>query len=171
MRVINIIVKILTFPAAFLKGFWEQLFCKIFKVPVESKKIFQWNEMAGHIEHEPLASASKSFWYCLLTGLMTFLAGVIFAFPGLAIVYLGSASVVMRALAFGCILNAAGMFTNIFPSIEDALMMWEKYKTMGTGAKIVFGPGAVIMYVGAYAETWGITFFTNHALAALLLFI
>ena len=42
---------------------------------------------------------------------------------------------------------------------------------MKTGAKIVLAPAAAIMYVGAYAETWGITFLTNHAIFALMFFI
>ena len=170
MRVLNVIAKILTFPAAFLKGFWEQLLCKIMGAPVENKKIFQWNEMAGHIEHEPFPTAAKSFWFCFLSGFMVFLAGVILALPGVVALYLGSTGV-MKFFGLACIGNAAMMFTNIFPSIEDALMMWEKFKTMKTGAKIILAPAAAIMYVGAYAETWGITFLTNHAIFALMFFI
>ncbi len=170
MRVINVIVKILTLSGAFLKGFWEQLLCKIMGAPVENKKIFQWNEMAGHIEHEPFPTAAKSFWFCFLSGLMVFLAGVILALPGLVSLYLGSSGT-MKFFGLACLGNAAIMFTNIFPSIEDALMMWEKFKTMKTGAKIVLAPAAAIMYVGAYAETWGITFLTNHAIFALMFFI
>lgn len=171
MRVINVIVKILTLSGAFLKGFWEQLLCKIMGAPVENKKIFQWNEMAGHIEHEPFPTAAKSFWFCFLSGFMVFLAGIILALPGFVTLYLGSTSMTMKLFGFACLGNAAIMFTNIFPSIEDALMMWEKFKTMKTGAKIILAPAAAIMYVGAYAETWGITFVTNHAIFALLLFI
>lgn len=168
MRVLNVIAKILTFPAAFLKGFWEQLLCKIMGAPVENKKIFQWNEMAGHIEHEPFPTAAKSFWFCFLSGLMVFLMGVIIAIPGILCTYLGASSILLKWFGFGCLGNAAQMFTNIFPSIEDALMMWEKFKTMKTGAKILLAPAAAIMYVGAYAETWGITFLTNYALFILL---
>ncbi len=171
MRVLNVIAKILTFPGAFLKGFWEQLLCKIMGAPVENKKIFQWNEMAGHIEHEPFPTAAKSFWFCFLSGFMVFLAGVIIAFPALLCLYLGSSGMMMKYISFVCLGNAAIMFTNIFPSIEDALMMWEKFKTMKTGAKIILAPAAAIMYVGAYAETWGITFLTNHAIFALMFFI
>ncbi len=171
MRVLNVIAKVLTFPAAFLKGFWEQLLCKIMGAPVENKKIFQWNEMAGHIEHEPFPTAAKSFWFCLLSGFMVFLMGGIVAIPGVICAYLGASGVVLKALGIICLFNAAMLFTNIFPSIEDALMMWEKYKTMKKGAKIILAPAAAIMYVGAYAETWGITCLTNYALAVLLFLI
>ena len=42
---------------------------------------------------------------------------------------------------------------------------------MGKSAKIIFAPGAAIMYVGAYAENMGITFLTNAALAAAMLLL
>lgn len=170
MRIINVIVKVLTFPAAFLKGFWEQRICRMMGIPVESKKIFQSGEMAGHIEHELFRSPSKSFRFCFFSGLMVFLAGVIMAFPGLICVYLGSAGF-MKWFALACLGNAAMMFTNIFPSIGDAIEMWENYKKMGTSAKILLAPVAAIMYVGAYAETWGITLLTNYGLAVLLFLI
>ncbi len=172
MRVLNVIAKILTFPAAFLKGFWEQLLCKMMSVPVENKKIFQWNEMAGHIEHEPLPTNAKSFWFCFVTGFMMFLTGLIFAVPAFVnLFYLDVSSGVIRFFSIFYMVCALASFTNMFPSIEDALMMWEKYKKMGKGAKIILAPAATIMYVGAYAETWGITFLTNVALAVVILLV
>ena len=172
MRVLNIIAKILTFPAAFLKGFWEQRLCKMMGTIVENKKIFQWNEMAGHIEHEPFNTAGKSFWFCFISGFMVFLTGLIFAVPGvLGCLFLDLPMSVSRLWCITMLGGAASFMSNIFPSIEDALMMWEKFKTMKTGAKIILAPAAAIMYVGAYAETWGITFVTNHVIFALLLFI
>ncbi len=172
MRVINIIVKILTFPVAFLKGFWEQRLCKMMGAIVENKKIFQWNEMAGHIEHEPFSTAAKSFWFCFLSGFMVFLMGLIFAVPGiLGCLYLDLPVSISKMWCISALGGAAACFSNIFPSIEDALMMWEKYKTMKLGARIILAPAAAIMYVGAYAETWGITFLVNHAAYVLIAFL
>ncbi len=172
MRYINAIVKILTFPAGFLRGFWEQIFCKIFGVPVENRKYFQFNEMAGHVEHEPLPTGAKSFWFCFVPGMMIFLAGLVFAVPSVInLFYLDTANISLKVISYACLYLAFCMFTNLFPSLEDALMMWEKYKKMGKGAKIVFAPGAALMYVGAYAEGMGITFLTNLALTAVVLFV
>lgn len=172
MRYINPIVKILTFTSAWLKGFWEQLLCKIMGTPVENKKLFQFNEMAGHIEHEPFATSSKSFWFCFVSGFMVFLFGVLLAIPAIFnLLYLDVSSLTIRTMSISMLFGAASVLTNIFPSVEDALMMWENYKKMGKAAKIILAPAAAIMYVGAYAETWGITFLTNHALAALVLFL
>ena len=170
MRIINVIVKVLTFPAAFLKGFWEHRICRMMGIPVESNKIFGSGEMAGHIEHELFRSPSKSFNFCFFSGLMVFLAGLIIAFPGLICVYMGSAGF-MKWYAIACLGNAAMMFTNIFPSIGDAIEMWESYKEMNKAAKILLAPAAAIMYVGAYLETWGITLLTNIGLVVFLLLI
>lgn len=172
MRTLNMIAKILTFPAAFLKGFWEQLLCKMMGCPVESKKIFQSGEMAGHIEHEPFPTAAKSFWFCFVTGFMMFLTGLIFAVPAVInLFYLDSASPIVRFFSIFYLYVALGAFTNIFPSVEDALMMWEKYKGMKKGAKVIFAPAAAIMYIGSFAETWGITFVTNCLLGAAMLLL
>ena len=172
MRIINKIVKILTFPAAFLKGFWEQLLCKMMGCPVESKKIFQSGEMAGHIEHEPFPTAAKSFWFCFVSGFMMFLTGLLFAVPAVInLFYFDATSPVIRFFSIFYLYVALGAFTNLFPSIEDGLMMWERYKDMKKGAKIIFAPAAVIMYIGSFAETNGITFATNCLLAAAMLLL
>ncbi len=171
MRYINAIVKILTFPGGFLKGFWEQILCRIYKTPVENRKYFQFNEMAGHIEHEPFATKEKSFWFCFISGIILFFTGLFFAAPaavGLSLLY---TSGFLKVLSIICLYVGLSMLTNIFPSIEDGLMMWENYKNMNIVKKIIFAPGAIIMYIGAYAESFGITFLTNVGLAALLLFL
>ena len=170
MRVINKIVKILTFPSAFLKGFWEQLLCKMMGCPVESKKIFQSGEMAGHIEHEPFPTAAKSFWFCFVTGFMMFLTGLLFAVPAVVnLFYLDASSPILKFFSIIYLYCAFGAFTNMFPSIEDGLMMWEKFKGMKKAGKIILAPAAAIMYIGSFAETNGITFATNCLLAAAML--
>ncbi len=172
MRVLNMIVKILTFPAAFLKGFYEQLVCKCMGCPVESKKIFQSGEMAGHIEHEPFPTAAKSFWFCFITGFMLFLIGAIFAVPAVInLFYLDVASPVLRFFSIFYLYVAIGAFSNMFPSVEDGLMMWEKFKGMKKGAKVILYPAAAIMYVGSFTETWGVTFVTNCLLGAAMLLL
>ncbi len=169
MRYINAIVKILTFSGGFLRGFWEQMLCKAYGVPVENKKYFQFNEMAGHVEHEPLPTAGKSFWFCTISGLAMLLFGTACAVPGVIyLFYFDVASVYLKILSWLFIYTAFCAFTNLFPSFEDALMMWEKYKTFGKAKRIIYAPGAAIMYIGSYAESWGITFATNLVLTVLL---
>ena len=172
MRYINAIVKFLTFPGGFLRGFWEQTLCKSYGVPVENKKYFQFNEMAGHVEHEPVNSATKNFLFCFFSGFMVFLAGLVFALPAVVnLMYLDIMNETLRIFSIGFLYLAVSMFSNLFPSVEDALMMWEKYKTMDTVPKIIFAPAAAIMYFGAYAENFGITLLTNVGLAAVVLFV
>ncbi len=171
MRYINAIVKILTFPGGLLRGFWEQLFCKIYGIPVENRKYFQFNEMAGHIEHEPIKHPTMNYFYCLVSGLMVFIAGIVFLFPAfINLFYLDIMDETMRTINYVFLYLGVSMLTNIFPSIEDSLMMWENYKKLTKIEKIFYAPGAVIMYAGAYAENFGITLLTNVALAAVILF-
>ncbi len=172
MKVLQIITKILTFPGAFYRGFWEQFFCKIYNLPVENKKYFQMNEMCGHVEHEPLSKPSNSFWFCFLSGLMVFLAGVLMLVaPVINLFVFGIQEQVFKVLNYCLLYLGLSMMTNIFPSVEDALMMWEGYHKLGKAAKIIFAPGAFFMYVGAYAESFGITFFTNLICAAIVVFM
>lgn len=169
MRIINPIVKILTFPGGFIKGFWEQVVCKIFGIPVENKKYFQFNEMAGHVEHEP-AKGMKRFWLCFIPGWMTFITGIFFAVPAFFNLYfLDVTTPTLSVVSIMCLYFALSMFTNLFPSMEDALMMWESYKESSKASKIIFAPGAAIMLIGSYAESFGVTLLTNAALAALVL--
>ena len=171
MRYINAIVKILTFPGGLLRGFWEQLFCKIYGIPVENRKYFQFNEMAGHIEHEPIKKPTMNFFYCLVSGLMVFIAGFIFVFPAfINLFYLDIIDETMRVINCVFLYIGLSMLTNIFPSIEDTLMMWESYKKLTKIEKIFYAPGAAVMYAGAYAENFGITLLTNVALAVVILF-
>ncbi len=172
MRYINAIIKLLTFPGGFFRGFWEQVLCKSSGVPVENRKCFQFNEMAGHIEHEPFPTARKSVAFCMTSGIMVFLAGVVFAIPAvLNLFYLGVISQSLKVISFMCLYLAFSMFTNLFPSVEDALMMWEKYKSMKKVSRIILAPAVGIMYIGAKSEGMGITFVTNIIITAVLIFI
>ncbi len=172
MRYINAIIKLLTFPGGFLRGFWEQSICKSCAVPVENRKCFQFNEMAGHIEHEPFASASKSVLFCMRSGFMVFFTGIVFAIPAVInLFYLGIMSDALKVISYIFLYLAFSMFTNLFPSYEDALMMWEKHKQLPKAAKIITAPAAAVMYIGSKAESMGITFITNIAIIVLLLVI
>jgi len=172
MNALYVITKYLTFPGALLRGFWEQSICRLMKIPVENNKYLQTNEMSGHIEHEFVRKKEGSFWFAFIPGLLVFLAGLVFfTAPFVNLFYLEIQGKVIRIWMYIFLYVALSMFTNIFPSIEDAIVMWENYKQLNTGLKILFAPGAVIMYIGAFAEKYCITFVTNVLLAAVILFI
>ena len=58
MRTLYIITRILTFPGAYLRGFWEQLTCRILGLPVEVPGYLRIDEACSHVEH---SLAKKGF--------------------------------------------------------------------------------------------------------------
>ncbi len=58
------------------------------------------------------------------------------------------------------------LLTNLFPIIEDAVVMKEQYKNLNVVLKIIFFPGFIVMQVGARLEKYGITFLLLVALTA-----
>lgn len=162
LNIILILSKILTFPGAMIRGFWEQIYCKTHKVPVENNKYLRLNEMCGHIEHEQMPTKSKTFSYCFFPGIMVFITGLIFFVPSfINLWYLDIQDQALKTIFYILLYLAFSMFTNIFPTIEDALYMWDNYKKRSLVGKIFFAPASAIMYIGSYAEAYAITFLTN----------
>lgn len=172
MKILYIISKYITFPGAFLRCFWEQFVCKIQKVAIENNKCLQVNEMCGHIEHETIDGKVKSFLNALIPGLLVFIAGaVLLTAPFVNLLLIGILQKPLKVIMYVMLYLALSMLTNIFPSTEDAIFMWENYKQLGKGLKILFAPGAAIMYVGSYLEKYCVTFFVNIIIAALIIFL
>ncbi|MBQ7653453.1 MAG: hypothetical protein IJS17_00090 [Clostridia bacterium] len=172
MTALYVITKYLTFPGAFLRCFWEQFMCKLFKLPIENNKCLQTNEMCGHIEHEMVDGKVKSFFFTFVPGFLTFLMGVVCLIPPVVdLLILNVSTTLLRIVCFVLLYFAVSMLTNIFPGIEDAMVMWENYTELGIGLKILFFLGAATMKIGAYCEKYTITFWTNFAIAALILFL
>lgn len=172
MTALYVITKYLTFPGAFLRCFWEQFMCKLSKLPIENNKCLQTNEMCGHIEHEMVTGKTRSFFFTFIPGLMTFILGVVCLIPPLVnLLFLNVSTLTVRIVCYVLLYLAVSMLTNIFPSIEDAMVMWENYTQLGIGLKILFFLGAVIMKAGAFCEKYTITFWTNLAIAALIIFL
>lgn len=159
MGLINYILKILTFPGAFLKGFLEHLACRMYEIPVEFSRYFQKNELCGHVEHM-LAPKKGSFGICFLPHIISLFCGLVFTIPAaLNIVYLGKVNV------FGIIFLYVGIscLLNCFPLIEDVLNMWDNLFSKETSliAKIGLAAPAAIMYLGAYLEHYFVTILTT----------
>lgn len=172
MTVLYVITKYLTFPGAFLRCFWEQFMCKLQKLPIENNKCLQTNEMCGHIEHEISRGKAKSFFFAFIPGLLTFLMGVVCLIPPLVdLLILDVSAPALKIVCYVSLYLAVSMLTNIFPSVEDAMVMWEDYTKLGLGLRILFFLGAVIMKVGAVCEKYTVTFWTNLALAAIIIFL
>ncbi len=164
MTVIYIASKILTFPGAYLRGFWEQLTCKILGLPVEMPGYLRLDEACGHVEH---GLAEKGFsvyliatgpgFMNLMTGFPLFLAGYI------NLVYMGIRPAdSMGLFIFYILLLYVGfsLLCNVFPLVEDAMNLYDivfSQKKMNIIGRIFAFIPSMITYAGAYLEKYAIT--------------
>ncbi len=164
MTALYIASKILTFPGAYIKGFWEHLTCKILGIPVEIPGYLRIDEACGHVEH---SLATKGFRaYLLATGpaFMNFNAGIwIFLAGFVNLNYMGITpydSVGLFVLYILMTYVGVSMLCNVFPLVEDAMnlydLLYSQKKGNAVGRILAYIP-TVITYAGAYAEKYCIT--------------
>ena len=167
MSMLYIIGKIITLPGAYLKTFWEHFACRLLGIPVETTKYLTYDESLGHVEHEFTKTLPRTFLFCWLPGLANRILGVPMLFAGaLGILYLGVEPVIRetgnKTLIFYVYLVllylGISFLCNIFPLVEDALLLWDKL--YGTDSKanifwkiILFIP-SVCMLAGSYLEQY-----------------
>ncbi|MBQ7102389.1 MAG: hypothetical protein IJN81_12175 [Clostridia bacterium] len=189
MTVWYVITKIFTFPGALTKAFYEQLMCKIFKCPVEDNRYLRTDEMCGHVEHEFIERPVASFMYCFIPGLLNFFFAMFLGlFPLVNVLYLGNYSgfVASSQILSSAITDAnavalvdmllpiifmwlcVSMLNNLFPLIEDAVVMKEQYSKLNGFAKVIFFPGYIVMSIGARLEKYGISFIILAVLSFVL---
>lgn len=164
MTALYIASKILTFPGAYLRGFWEQLTCKILGLPVETPGYLRIDEACGHVEH---GLAQKGFaaylmatgpgFMNLMTGFPIFLAGFV------NLIYMGIRFSDSPALFITYIIMTyvgVSLMCNVFPLVEDAMNLYDvafSQKKMNIiGRFFAFIP-AMITYAGAYLEKYAVT--------------
>lgn len=169
MEVVYAIIKIITFPGTILKGFFEQLACRIYKIPVTNNDYIQTNELCGHVEHD-LVRGKKSFAVCFLPFILNLLAGLAITTPATVLIfYIDKSSVVFSIIAYFAAYLGISLLVNMFPLIEDSLSMWEslygKESTATMVSKILLAPFAVILLCGSYLERYCITLITSLILA------
>ncbi len=188
MTVWYVITKIFTFPGALTKAFYEQLMCRIFKCPVEDNRYLRTDEVCGHVEHEFIERPVASFMYCFIPGMLNFFFGLFLGlFPLINVVYLGNysgfvassqilSSVIKDANAVALVdmllpiifmWLSVSMFNNLFPLLEDAVVMKEQYSKLNGFAKVIFFPGYIVIKIGARLEKYGISFIILAALSFL----
>lgn len=189
MTAIYVITKILTFPGALTKAFYEQIMCKILKCPVEDNRYLRTDEMCGHVEHEFIERPVASFMYCFIPGLLNFMLAMFLGFfPLVNVVYLGNYSgfVASSSALSSAITDSnavalidmllpivfmwltASLLNNLFPLVEDAMVMKEQYSKLNIVAKILFAPGFAVMYIGSRLEKYGLSFLILAALSFVL---
>ena len=60
------LTRLLTFPGAFVRCFWEQIVCRICGVPVEDNRYLRADELSSHVDHELMPTASSAFAICFV---------------------------------------------------------------------------------------------------------
>lgn len=169
------IAKLLTFPGALIHALWEHVLCRIYGTPIEDPRYMRSDEMCGHIEHEVEASTGKRFFMCFLPFLFNLVIGVVTAFPAAAGLFWNGLTGADGALSAIMLWVGISMLANVFPSVEDALMLWDAIYRRDGGihiiGKILLAPFAAVFYVGSYLDKWGVTLLTGIATAVFMPFI
>lgn len=174
MTVLTIILKLLTFPGAYMKGFFEQVNCKICGCLVESDGYLRMDAACGHVDHTPADKKGKAFLIAVLPGTFTFLFGLIFWLSGLEALTLlrvrATDSLPMFVIYVVLAYLGFSFLNNVFPMPEDAHNNWDllygKKSNANMAAKVLlFIPSALNM-AGAYLEKFGINFLLLAAATA-----
>ncbi len=165
MTTIYIITRILTFPGAYLRGFWEQLTCKILGLPVEASGYLRIDEACSHVEHSLAKKGFASYLMATGAGFMNFMTGLpIFLAGFMNLRYMGiTYQDNLGYFIFYVLMTYAGfsMLCNIFPLIEDAMNLFDvayKQKKLNIVGRIIFFIPSAITYAGAYLEKYCINF-------------
>lgn len=162
--VIYFIGKVLTFPGAYIKAFFEHLIARAFSIPVEDTKYLRFTDGCGHVEHDAIGSKAKIFFYCLLPGLFTAIIGtpmLYMGFAGLFFFKVPTDSSTMLMFIVYCILFYLGfsLCANQYPLMEDAICLWHTlYGKDGANlfVKIVLFIPTVLIIAGAFLERYAL---------------
>ena len=172
MTGLYILVRYLTFPGAILKGFWQQVVCRICKVPVEDNRYLRKDEMCGNIEHEFMPKARGAFALCFVPAFMNALLCVLLTVVPEIVLFFGIGGMALKAVSIVSLWFGASLYLNSYPLVEDAMNMMNKvYRKGNILQKIFYAPAAAVLYIGAYLERYNVTFlaFVAGALALVIL--
>ncbi len=163
MRTIYIIVKSLTLPGAILHAFFEHMSCRWTKVIVDDARTVQFNEMLGHVDHELIKRKGASFDVCFIPFFFNLALGFLLLMNGATTVYyFGKYN---DGLAWICLYLGISLCANLFPQIEDVMMLKENFFINNDKkiSKILVAPFYAIFFIGAKLEQLGITLLTSIA--------
>lgn len=171
MRIIYVIVKLLTLPGAMTHAFFEHMSCRICKILVEDARTVRADEMLSHIEHELVKRRGASFDICFIPFIFNLFFGIAVLCSGsVAILYLGSFK---NALLWFLFYMGISLLTNLFPQMEDVMMLKENIYNGKTNiaVKIIAAPFFAVLYIGAQLERFGLTLITSIGFAFALPYI
>ncbi len=171
MNVLFFITRILTFSGSAVRCFWEYLVCRIYKLPIEDIRCFKVNEMCSHIEHEFPEKTAQSFLLCFFPFILNLCMGTCFLlYSSYHAFYAGAVN--LNIVIF--LIVGISMYSNLFPSVEDALYLRDGIYASGGKSlfvKILLAPFTYLMLVGAYLEKYSVSVLTSIAAAAAFPFV
>ena len=161
MTTIYYLLKLLTFPGAVTRAFWEQVVCRIGKIPVEDSRYLRMNEMCGHVEHYLAATPRSAFALCYVPRFMNVvLACIVGTMSATRLLYLGETLTLISMVDIIGLWFAFSLLTNCSPMQEDAMNMWSLVYSKKSNflQKIFYFPGAVVSVVWAFLDKYSLHF-------------
>lgn len=166
------LTKAVFFPGTYIKAFFEHIICRLLGIKIYAADSYiSKNVLSGHVAAVSPESSGKSFFFCLLPGILSFIVGFPAIFVGtLTLGYLGidvidpisgsfSPMFIVYCLIF---LFGASFFNSLFPYTEDAAHMWKVLYGKNSKANITekifaFIPSCIIV-AGSYLERYCVSF-------------
>ena len=154
----------LTLPGSVLRAFFEHVFLKLLRVPVEDTAYLQRNELCGHVEHKPVRAPGRICVLCFAPGVLMLLFGAAFWIPAaLQLFYMGVAPVnpATGGLSVMFIICAALYYFGVcclccaFPSYEDALYLADAFGAAPLPVKILLYLPVQLARAGAFVQRFG----------------
>lgn len=159
MTKLYIASKILTFPGAYLRGFWEQLTCRILGLAVEVPGYLRIDEACGHVEHVMPKKGFASYLIATGPGFMNLMTGLPLFFAGfLNLRYMGITpqdSVGLFVFYILMMYVGISLLCNLFPLYEDAMNLHDllyRQKKGNIVGRILAAIPTGITYAGAFLE-------------------
>ncbi len=182
MRILYVIGKFITFPGAFLRGFWEHLTCLLLGLPVEHSGYLRADEMCGHIEHILPKKAGAALISATAPGIMGLITGLPTAVMGLANlrimgVEFGDSPVLFILYVLMAYVGVSVMCC-LHPQFEVAQNLWDitldklrsEDKKSVAGGVFMLLP-ALWTYIGSVLERFSVPFFLWAAVTAVIFLI
>jgi len=131
MKTLYLITKILTYPGAFMKGFWEHVACRILRLRVTDRRYLRPNEACGHAAHAPAMTPAKAYLLSLLPYLAQRALGWIFLGASVAPLLIfgmrGLEENPLLVLEIVALFLGISLVCNAFPQWEDAKRHWRLF--------------------------------------------
>ena len=171
MRIIYVIIKALTLPGAMLHAFFEHLCCRTSKIMIDDERVVRFDEMMSHVDHDLVKRKGASFDICFIPFFFSLVLGsMILMYGSTSIIYFGRLADIFGWI---CLYLGISVLTNLFPQIEDVMMLKENYFTADEKkiTKVFLAPLYGIFWLGARLEKFGLTLLTSIGFAFLMPYI